>query len=143
MAKPNTYADHDALDPFFAAIQAGLEGVVDGPHFYDTIAEDARFEFLYELPGWPRVVEGRARLVDVFSGYGTNIRLDSYDGLVVHRSRDPRVVILEYQVHGKLVATGAPYDNRFISVITIDGRKIAHWRDYMDSLAAWTALTRG
>jgi ketosteroid isomerase-like protein len=32
------------------------------------------------------------------------------------------------------------YDNRFISVITIENRKIVHWRDYMDSLAAWTAL---
>jgi len=43
-------------------------------------------------------------------------------------------------VHGKIVATGGPYDNRFVSVIAIESRKIVHWRDYMDSLAAWTAL---
>jgi limonene-1,2-epoxide hydrolase len=24
--------------------------------------------------------------------------------------------------------------------VTIEKRKIVHWRDYMDSLAAWTAL---
>ncbi len=35
-------------------------------------------------------------------------------------------------------ATGADYDNRFCSVIRIG--TIAHWRDYMDSLAAWNAL---
>jgi ketosteroid isomerase-like protein len=50
------------------------------------------------------------------------------------------VVILEYEVQGKTVATGLPYDNRFISVITFENKKIVHWRDYMDSLAAWTAL---
>ena len=49
-------------------------------------------------------------------------------------------MILEYEVHGKILATGVSYNNRFISVITIDNRKIVHWRDYMDSLAAWTAL---
>jgi ketosteroid isomerase-like protein len=49
-------------------------------------------------------------------------------------------VILEYEVHGKILSGGAPYDNRFISVITIENRKIVHWRDYMDSLAAWSAL---
>jgi ketosteroid isomerase-like protein len=49
-------------------------------------------------------------------------------------------VILEYEVHGEILSSGATYDNRFISVITIENRKIIHWRDYMDSLAAWTAL---
>ena len=79
-------------------------------------------------------------MVDQFSGYGDNIELHSSGGLVVHRSQDRRVVILEYEVHGKIVATGRPYDNRFISVITIGKKKIVHWRDYMDSLAAWIAL---
>jgi uncharacterized protein len=51
-------------------------------------------------------------------------------------------VILEYDVHGKIVRSGAAYDNRFISVITIDNRKIVHWRDYMDSLTAMTALSK-
>jgi len=49
-------------------------------------------------------------------------------------------VIIEYEVHGKVVVTGASYDNRFISVVTIEGRKIVQWRDYMDSLTAMTAL---
>jgi ketosteroid isomerase-like protein len=74
------------------------------------------------------------------SGYGNRIRLDRGDGLVVHLGKDARVVILEYEVHGKILAADAPYDNRFISVITIENRKIVYSRDYMDSLAAWTAL---
>jgi uncharacterized protein len=60
----------------------------------------------------------------------------------VPRSPDARVVILEYDVHGKIIRTGAAYDNRFISVITIEDRKIVQWRDYMDSLTAMTALSQ-
>jgi len=33
-------------------------------------------------------------------------------------------------------------DNRLVSIATIENRKIVRWRDYMDSLAAWTALTK-
>jgi ketosteroid isomerase-like protein len=140
MSKRGKYEGYQALDPFFKIIQEGLTGLVDGEHFFDTFAENARFESLYHFPGWPMTIRGRAGLVDALSGYGNNIKLESSDGLVVHRTQDGRVVILEYEVHGKTVATDAQYDNRFISVITVENRKIVHWRDYMDSLAAWTAL---
>ena len=142
MARSAKYAVFQALDPFFEIIQQGLTGLVDGEHFFDTVADDAVFEFLYNFPGLPRTIRGRAAFMDQFSGYGDSIELHSSDGLVTHRSQDPRVVILEYEVHGKIVATGVPYDNRFISVITIENKKIVRWRDYMDSLAAWTALKR-
>jgi ketosteroid isomerase-like protein len=134
------YAVFEALNPFFETIQKGLSGLVDGEHYFDTIADDAFFEFRYHFPGWPLTIRGRANLIASFSGYGKTIKLHSGDALVVHRSQDSRVVILEYEVHGKILSTGMSYDNRFISVVTIEKRKIVHWRDYMDSLAAWTAL---
>jgi ketosteroid isomerase-like protein len=134
------YAMFDALNPFFEIVLEGLTGLVDGKHFFDAIAENARFDFRYDFPGWPRAIRGRAALMDMFSGYGKSIKLHSADGLQVHRSQDSRVVILEYDVHGTILATGASYDNRFSSIITIEGREVVHWRDYMDSLAAWTAL---
>jgi uncharacterized protein len=142
MGKSGKYPGYEGLDPFFDGIQDGLKGLVQGEHFFDTIAEDALFEFLYDFPGWPRIIRGRAGLMDQFSGYGDNIRLHSSGGFVVHRSQDLRVVILEYELHGRIVASGVPYDNRLISVITIENKKIIHWRDYMDSLAAWMALNR-
>lgn len=136
------YAVFKALDPFFAVVQRGLAGLVDGEHYFETIADDAVFEFRFVFPGWPQIIKGRDELMALYAGYGNNIILHGGDALVVHRSQDPRVVILEYEVHGKLVATGAAYDNRFISVVTIESRKIVRWRDYMDSLTAMTALTR-
>ena len=135
------YAAFAALDPFFAIVQQGLAGLVDGEHYFDTLAEDVEFEFRYVFPGWPRTTSGRAALMALYAGYGNNIVLHGADALVTHRSQDPRVAIIEYDVHGKAVATGASYDNRFVSVVTIEDRKIVRWRDYMDSLAAMTALS--
>jgi len=48
------YADFTALDPFFEISQQGLAGLVDGDHYFDTIADDAVFEFRYIFPGWPK-----------------------------------------------------------------------------------------
>jgi ketosteroid isomerase-like protein len=95
----------------------------------------------YGFPGFPTKVVGRDALMALYSGYGDSTILHSGDALIVHRSQDPRVLILEYEVHGKKILTGNSYDNRFISVVTIEDRKIVHWRDYMDSLAAFTAET--
>lgn len=134
------YAVFEALNPFFEVILRGLSSLVDGKHYFDTFADDAVFESRYHFPGWPITIRGRANLMASLSGYGKTIKLDSSDALVIHRTQDRRVVILEYEVHGKIVSSGAAYDNRFISVITIENRKIIHWRDYMDSLAAWSAL---
>jgi ketosteroid isomerase-like protein len=138
---PNSkYPDHEAMNPFFDVVMKGLSGLVDGEHYFDTFADDAVFESRYHFPGWPLIIRGRDNLVASLAGYGKTIRVHSGDALVVHHSQDPRVVILEYEVHGKILATGAPYDNRLISIVTVENRKIVHWRDYMDSLAAWTAL---
>jgi ketosteroid isomerase-like protein len=135
------YAAFHALDPFFAVVMEGLANFVEGDHYFDTLADDVVFEFRYRFPGWPQETRTRADLMALYSGYGANISLERGDGLIVHASDDGRVLTLEYEVHGKALATGAPYDNRFVSVVTIENRKIVRWRDYMDSLAAWTALS--
>jgi ketosteroid isomerase-like protein len=44
-------------------------------------------------------------------------------------------------VRGNAVGSCKLYENRFISVVAIKDRKIVGWRDYMDSLAAMSALT--
>jgi uncharacterized protein len=136
------YKAFTALDPFFRIVQQGLAGQVDGDHYFDTIADNAVFEFRYIFPGWPQKLDSREALMALYEGYGDNILLHGADALIVHQSGDAGVVILEYDVHGKIIRTGAPYDNRFISVITIGNRKIVQWRDYMDSLAAMTALSQ-
>jgi ketosteroid isomerase-like protein len=135
------YAAFSALDPFFDVVMRGLAGHVDGDHYFAAIAPDAVFEFRYRFPGYPTKVVGREALMALYAGYGDNIALQGSGGLVANVSRTPGVVILEYEVQGHAVRTGKPYENRFVSVVTIEDRKIVGWRDYMDSLAAMSALT--
>ncbi|HKN29015.1 MAG TPA: nuclear transport factor 2 family protein [Roseiarcus sp.] len=135
------YAAYDAARPYFDLVRGALGDLVDGEHFFDIVADEIVYEVLYDFPGWPRIVQGRADLMARFRGYGDNIELRSADKLVTHKTGDGDVVVIEYEVHGTILATGGKYNNRFCSIIKIENRKIAHWRDYMDSLAAWNALT--
>jgi uncharacterized protein len=137
------YAAYEAAAPYFDLVRRALGNLVDGEHFFDIVTDDVVYEVLYDFPGWPRVIEGRADLMAAFRGYVENIVLQSADKLIVHKTDDGRVVVIEYEVHGTPLTSGMKYNNRFCSIIKIENRKIAHWRDYMDSLAAWNALTAG
>lgn len=69
-------------------------------------------------------------LMDAFHGYVEIINLQSADNLVVHTADTGHVAVIEYEVYGTVLATGTKYDNRFCSIIHLENRKIAHWRDY-------------
>jgi len=135
------YSAYQPAAPYFDLVRSALGGLVDGEHFFDVITDDTIYEVLYDVPGWPRIIKGRADLMAAFKGYVGAIALQSADRLILHKTDEGTIVVIEYEVHGTILATGVKYDNRFCSIIRIENRKIAHWRDYMDSLAAWNALT--
>src|SRR5258708_13035725 len=66
------YPEHKVLNPFFDVVMKGLNGLVDGEHYYDAIAENAQFEFLYRFPGCAEVIHDLDNLITACSGYGTN-----------------------------------------------------------------------
>jgi ketosteroid isomerase-like protein len=132
--------DFRALDPFFRIIERGLEGLVDGGHFFDLLADDVVFEFIITVPDYPRRVVGRENLIGLYRGYGSTFFLDRCHDLHVHRSDATSTVVLEYASQGHVLATGRPYSNNYISVITLTDRKISRWRDYLDPLRVFTAL---
>lgn len=135
------YAAYKGAAPYFDMVRRALGDHVDGEHFFDVITDDTIYEVLYDL-GWPRVIRGRTDLMSAFKGYAEMINLQSADKLVVHTADAGRVMVIEYEVHGTVLATGRKYNNRFCSIIRLENRKIAHWRDYMDSHAAWNALSK-
>ena len=134
------YAAYNAAEPYFNLVRRALGELVEGDHFFDVFTESSIYEVLYDL-GWPRVIRGRADLMKSFKDYVGIIRLQSADHLTVHATDSGHVLVIEYEVHGTVLATGAKYDNRFCSILHIENRKVAHWRDYMDSHAAWSALS--
>ncbi len=132
--------DFRALDPFFRIIEKGLQGLVDGDHFFNLLADDVVFDFVITVPDYPRQVVGRDNLIELYRGYGSTFFLDRCHDLRVHRSDATSSVVLEYASQGKVVATGYPYSNRYVSVITLKDRKISYWRDYLDPLRVFAAL---
>ena len=135
------YSEFEASKPYFDLVREAVGNLVDGEHFFDIVADNVVYEVLYDFPGWPRIIEGRANLMENFRGYGDYIKIQSANNLIVHITDNGHVVVIEYEVHGTILATGAKYNNRFCSIIKIENQRITHWRDYMDSLAAWNALT--
>jgi ketosteroid isomerase-like protein len=103
------------------------------------LADDVVFEYVISVPGYPRRVEGRQGIIDLYVDYDSFMRVRSADNLHVYRDPEASVVVLEYEVHGESVESGNPYDNRFVSIITVKGGKVAWWRDYLDPVAIFDA----
>jgi uncharacterized protein len=57
------------------------------------------------VPGYPRRVEGRENLIDLYRGYHEAFFLDRCFDLRVHRA-DDSTVTLEYASEGKVTASG-------------------------------------
>lgn len=133
-------AKYAGMRPYFELVVDNLSGLADGIDFFDIHAEDVVVEFIITVPDYPRRIVGREALAELYSDYSDSI-VQSH-GSDVYRYYDPEksVVILEYTMHGTVVRTGAPYLNRFVSVITVRDRKIVHWRDYLDPLAVFAAF---
>jgi uncharacterized protein len=132
--------DFAALDPFFRIVEEGVDGLVDGGHFFDLLADDVVFEYVITVPGYPRRVEGRDAVAELYRPYGRTFHLDRCSELAVHHDQQTGVVVLEYTSEGNVVPTGAAYRNHFVSVLTITDRRITHWRDYLDPLAVFDAV---
>jgi uncharacterized protein len=132
--------DFTALGPFFRIIEQGLNGLAGPGHFFDLLAENAVFEYVITVPGYPRRVEGRAAVAELYRPYGNALVLDRCFDLAVHHDPDQGTVVLEYASEGSVVASGAPYSNRYISVLTLRDREVVRWRDYLDPVAVFDAL---
>src|ERR1700738_2137938 len=140
MTTINDLDDFRALDPFFRIIEQGLAGLADGDHFFDLLAQGVVFDFILPGPNYPRRLVGRANLIELYRGYGSTLFLDRCYDLRVHPSPSTSTVVLEYSSEGRVVATGQPYSNRYISVVVIKDRKVTAWRDYLDPLRVFAAL---
>ena len=134
------YAAYKAAEPYFNLIRRALGDLVDGEHFFDLLSEDVAFEYVITVPGYPRRVEGRHAVAELYRPYGATFSLDRCYDLAVHHDQATGVVVLEYASQGRAIRTGNAYRNRYISVLSIADRKIAHWRDYLDPLAVFDAI---
>jgi len=135
----NDSSNFGADGPFFRIIREGLKGLAEGDDYFDLLADDVIFEYVISVPGYPKHVQGRQSIIDLYSGYDDYLRVHSADNLRIYRDAEASIVVLEYEVHGESVQTGRPYNNHFVSIITVASTKVVHWRDYLDPIAVFEA----
>ena len=102
-------ADFAALDPFFRIIEQGLDGLAGPGHFFDLLAEDITVDYVVTVPGYPRHIQGRSAVAELYRPYGTMIILDRCFDLAVYHDATKGVVVLEYASEGHVVGTGRRY----------------------------------
>ncbi|TWF81764.1 ketosteroid isomerase-like protein [Pseudonocardia hierapolitana] len=120
-----------AMDLLLAHDMAGFAGLW---------AVDGAMEFPFAPDGYPQRLDGRAAVAEYLRDYTDHVDLRAITSRTVHRTADPEVVVVEFEVDGIAVRTGRPYRMRYISVITVRNGEIAGYRDYWSPLAAAEAL---
>jgi ketosteroid isomerase-like protein len=105
------------------------------------MAPDGYLEWPFRPPGVPARLRGRTEihryLTAAASGF---ISFDEYRNVVVHETTDPEVIIVEYDAHGTVVATGAPFHQTVIAVFRVRNGQILSYRDYLNPLTLAEAL---
>lgn len=55
--------------------------------------------------------------------------------LRIHRTADPRTIVVEMRGVGRLVRTGDPFDMTYIAVVTVENGRFTSYRDYWNPLS--------
>jgi uncharacterized protein len=101
-------------------------------------AEDVVFEFPYAPDGLPRRLEGVAALSAHLERLGPLLTFGPMELGAVFA--DGETVVFEFSCTGEGVETGAPYNQDYISVVTLQDGRIVRYRDYWNPLVVLTAL---
>jgi ketosteroid isomerase-like protein len=114
-------------------LRAGREQDTDT--FAGLFAPDGYVEWPYQPAGIPGRVDGRDNIREFMGEQAAGlVRFDEYRNTVIHETTDPEVVIVEYDVDGTVIATGAPLHQTVIAVIRVRDGLVVSYRDYLNPL---------
>jgi ketosteroid isomerase-like protein len=141
-----------------AAIQRSLQNYMllfsqqRWDEWIDLWTDDGVLEFPFAPPGRRSRYVGKpdilAYMKAVAARMGSRIRSEGLDYFRVHPMRDPATLCLEMAVKGRILETGAPYLQKYISIVEMKGGKLSLYREYWNPLVsmdanggrdAWTA----
>ena len=138
----NSTTSPDQMASFATLLRAALGDnlVPTANSFVEMMAEHGVMEFPYVTANEPVRLHGRKAVRQHLASLAGLIDIDSFHDLVVHPSQTPGVFILQMRCTGRAVATGLPYNQRYISVITVAGGYIVNYLDYWNPLVLAEAL---
>ena len=127
------------FDSFSGLLCGALgEHLEPGEEIGDLFAENIVFEFPYAPEGLPRQLRGKVALIDHLARISPLLEFGEMTLHRVHPSGD--TVVLEFSCMGRGRRTGAPYHQRYISVVTLSDGRIVHYVDYWNPLVLLSAL---
>ena len=137
-----TMSDTDTAESFPAMLRRVLGSRLkpDVAAFPDMFAEDGVMELPFAPPGFRTRLEGRDAVVAHLQMATKLIKLGTMSNVVTHETSDPDVVIVEFEGSGQGLATGEPYEQRYVSVIRVRDGEIVHYRDYWNPIAVLRTL---
>ncbi|OLY94354.1 hypothetical protein SAMN05444008_10561 [Cnuella takakiae] len=106
----------------------------------DLFTEDGVLEFPYGPKNFPQKVSGNKELYEYMKNFPEHFKV-SFENLHFHPTEEPTLVIAEFTSNGHALATGKPYHQKYISVVTTtqDG-KITRYVDFWNPLVAMEAI---
>jgi ketosteroid isomerase-like protein len=107
---------------------------MDVEAFVGLMAPDGYIEWPYRPPSVPARLQGREAIRGHLSRATGFIKFDEYRNVVIHQTTDPEVIIVEYDAHGTVVPTGAPFEQTIIAVFRVRDGQILSYRDYINPL---------
>lgn len=114
-------------------LRAGRDMDVDA--FVGLMAPDGYVEWPYRPPGVPGRLQGRVEIrrhmTEAAKGF---VRFDEYRNVVIHETTDPEAIIVEYDAHGVVVATGGSFRQTVIAVFRVQDGQVVSYRDYINPL---------
>lgn len=97
-------------------------------------------EFPYAATGRPARLEGRPAILTYMRGAGGRFAIDATDELVLHEGADGSTLVVELAIRGHVIETGAPYDQRYVSIFEVIDGRLARYREYWNPLLARAAF---
>ncbi|MDH6114808.1 ketosteroid isomerase-like protein [Kitasatospora sp. MAP12-15] len=108
----------------------------------DLFSEDAVFEMPFLPPGAPQQEAGREAFRAHLRGAVGLQEFDSVDSIQIHETADPEVVVAEYRLHGRVVATGKRFAFDIVMIGRVRGGLIVWSRTYSNPLDGAIAFDR-
>ncbi len=102
--------------------------------FLSLFADQVIFEFPYAPEGYAKELEGIHALRQHLESLQGIIAFSHFTTPIIHIVADTSTFIAQFQGVGTLVATGLPYEQDYISVVTTCDGKITRYQDYWNPL---------
>lgn len=119
----------------------------------DLWADDGVLEFPFAPAGRRRRYVGKpdilAYMKPVAVRMAGRIKVEAVEYFQMHPMLDPEMSCFEMAVKGRILATDAPYNQKYISIIETKGGKVSRYREYWNPIVsmdanggrdAWTAV---